>query len=324
MNSQRHNNHTAAGTAIRREATPGSGPSCESAKGRRPGSIRILRSLTFVATMAAIALALVVPVLVTSPVFADGSPSGGGTHSGGGCTSQYKVSHGESDCLGAWWDNTPPISTGVVGGSTWGAKNFCSNYGGMKAHIDLVDKKDEHFHLDSGSKKRDKDSFHNVSGISCCIDKSELCYKRQVEPVNGKINRWTEGNNRKMEWVRVKHHGERFRYCSEHPNDIYCKVNPEGDAFNVPRCGASGNTHECSADDCRSAFYDNESVSQSCTLAAWTYADGYCTLDSNCSDNGTWTFQADFEILLIDVRTRMDVCDGADGPYVIHDNDSCT
>ena len=311
----------AAGTAIRRGATPGYGPSCEPGRARRTGSIRIFQSPTFFGTMAAIAL--VVPLLVTSSVFADGSHKSDSWHNGGACNSQYKVSQSDSGCLHGWWDNSPPASTGKGMGSTYGARNLCSDYGDIKAHVDLANTTDQHFHLNGGGKKRGSSGFWDVSGISCCINKSDLCYKKQVEPVQGQIKRWT-GTNRNTELVRVKTHAQRFRYCQKHPADIYCRVDPEGDATVPTLCGPSGNQQECSDSNCRSAFDDNESASESCSLSAWAYTDGYCTFDATCEHGSMATTQIDFEILLIDVRTRMEVCEGSIGPYLVHEDDSCT
>ena len=99
---------------------------------------------------AAAAIAVAVSVLVTNSAIADGSTEFKNEHYGGACNSQYKVGYRNTECLSAWWDNTPPASTGYALGSTFGAENKCSDYGDMKAHVDTVGGTDVHFHLDNG------------------------------------------------------------------------------------------------------------------------------------------------------------------------------
>ena len=78
---------------------------------------------------AAIALAIVIvpaTVLLGGAAFADGGAAGqgytGSWHWNKGCAPRYRISHRNTGCMHAWWDNTPPWSTGVAGGSTWGAQ----------------------------------------------------------------------------------------------------------------------------------------------------------------------------------------------------------
>ena len=306
MNSQRHNNHTAAGTAIRRGATPGSGPSCESGRARRTGSIRIFQSPTFFGTMAAIAL--VVPLLVTSSVFADGPTTGTDYywHLDGGCNSQYKISHKASDCLGAWWDNTPHHSSGYIFGSTFGARNFCVNYGYIKAHIDRLNSGDQHFHLDHGEKQKGHSARYDISGISCCIDKSQLCYKAQVEKdPDGKIKVW-KGTGTQFRMKSVDTHRKRFDFCKKYRYNVYCKVNPEGDAFTAPLAYNCGD-HYCTADDCdaeyeKSDVRDPDTVWEGYGCHPSTLTNGYsssisstdgasqhCTIDTACRKKEFYT-----------------------------------
>ena len=108
------------------------------------------------------------------------------------------------------------------------------------------------------------------------MDKSDLCHKQQVEPKGVEIIRYT-GSGTSTETVRVGSHERRYLYCQEHPDDIYCRVNPKGDAFTkpdcvrknqpsiegVPACNCGDNMNElCTAADCSAAFDDSPAVAE--------------------------------------------------------------
>ena len=106
---------------------------------------------------AAGAIAVVALALSAAPLggaLADGS-STNDWHYAGGCNSQYKVHKDNAGCLSAWWDNSPPASSGVAGGATFGMRSNCSNYGTVVTHIDVQDSGDYHIHLTTGSRKRE-------------------------------------------------------------------------------------------------------------------------------------------------------------------------
>ena len=217
----------------------------------------------------------------------------------------------------------------MSGGSTYGAQNKCANYGAMKATIDLQSGSDEHFHMSNGDKKRGADWTRNVKDIACCLNQSDLCKKNQVEKENGKIKVWT-GTGTTMDTVNVSTHVKRYLYCNDNPDSIYCVNDEDGDAFTVPTlvCGPSDNRRECRARDCRSAFNhaENEYVDDYCTLDSYSYEDGFCTLDATCSGEsvGDGSFSASNEIFLSHIKRYLEVCDGAEGYYLIHkDNDTC-
>ena len=144
---------------------------------------------TAVAAIAVATITVPATTLLGGATFAD---SGSGEwHAQHACAPSYRISHGNLECVSAWWDNTPPASTGVAGGSTYGAENKCSDFGDIVANIDLKNVGDRHFHLNSSSKERGRSSYHNVRDITCCVDKSDFCYKQQVEKDNGKIKVWS-------------------------------------------------------------------------------------------------------------------------------------
>ena len=270
-------------------------------------------------------------MLVTSSAFADGDSGHGddGHHLGGGCNSQYKVGLSDSDCLSAWWDNTPPVSTGVVGGSTYGVKNKCSEYGDMQAHIDMLNTVDTHFHLYDGDKTRGRRAFNDVSGIACCANESDLCYEQQVKKKNGKIKVWS-GTGTTMNDVDVSTHVKRYLYCDNNPTSVYCVNDPDDDAFIAPTilCGPTNNKRECRAGDCRWTFNraDHEDVGTYCTIDAASYVDGFCTFDTTCTvPDGTAHSQQDFEIFLFHVKSNLEACWNTTDEYyyIVNEDDGC-
>ena len=283
---------------------------------------------------AAIAVAVVIvpaTILLGEGAFAHGDNAGSGYqgswHYGHTCKSEYQISHSDTGCMHAWWDNTPPASTGKSGGSTYGAQNKCANYGAMKATIDLESGRDEHFHMSNGDKKRGSDPYVDIKDIACCLNQSDLCWKWSVEPQNGEIKRWT-GTNANFEWVDVSTHAARYSYCGEYPNDIYCEIDPSHDAFTVPattQCGPEGNRRECVASDCNTAFNNADNNLSYCSLNGYNYAssDQTCTLFSTCvfTNNQGQTiskYQADLEINLHDIKEKLMVCGNSSG-YYLHD-----
>ena len=304
------------------------------ATSREPtNAVRIVGSTAFAGVMTTIALVLVLSMLGTSPAFADGDGTSGQSHAGGGCNSQYKVGHRDSDCLHGWWDNTPPASTGVSGGSTYGTQNECSEYGDIKSHVDMLNTNDMHFHNDDGGKKRGRRGYNDVSGISCCINESDLCYKQQVKKKQGNILVWS-GDDTDMDEVNVISHTRRYLYCNQYPDSIYCENDLDGDAFIAPSllCGPHGNKRECRASDCTWVFNhaENDAVGNHCTIDSVSYADGFCTFDASCGSAPVSepirfvNRQTGFEIYLQHVRTRLGVCGSSQGWYLFNEvNDDC-
>ena len=219
----------------------------------------------------------------------------------------------------AWWDNTPPWSTGVAGGSTYGARNLCPNYGAMKANIDIVGKNDPHFHMSNGDKKRGRDGEANVRDIACCLNESDLCWKWSVEPQDGKIKMW-KGTGTDYRWVDVSTQFDHYKMCFENPDNVYCDVDKKGDAFTVPTvmCGNS----ECDATDCVSNFNQPDNrVKSSCWISNVSYAEGICTFDAACTisrgGESLTGLVEDFEIFVDDIQTDLIICAGDYGGYLM-------
>ena len=197
----------------------------------------------------------------------------------------------------------------------------------MKANIDLKDISDEHFHLNDTSKKRGRIHTVDVRDIACCMDKSDFCYKQQVEKKNGNIKVWT-GTGTTMDTVNVSTHVKRYLYCNDNPDSIYCVNDEDGDAFTVPTlvCGPSDNRRECRASDCNWAFdhAENDIVGDYCTLDSYSYEDGFCTLDATCSRpaDGYGELSTNIEIFLRHIKKKIGVCSGTEG-YYLTDEDMC-
>ena len=112
---------------------------------------------------------------------------------GSNCESSYRISHSNSDCMHAWWDNSPSSS---CWGTKGGAQIFCSNYGEVVGKVDIISGTDITVWLRNPSKWRYTRCANDTRQISCCIDKSELCKKSQVEMNDdGKIEHYHSSNN---------------------------------------------------------------------------------------------------------------------------------
>ena len=210
-----------------------------------------------VAALAAFAVSAVTMVATTGPANAKE------WRLGGACSSSYRQHHRSAGCLHAWWDNSPPPSTGVVGGSTYGARSYCGDYGTVIAHIDLRGGLDENFLLNRGGRIRGRSGTNKVRNISCCMNESDLCHKQQVEARNGIIKVYT-GSGTTTRDVDVSTHAKRYEFCQDNEDTIYCEVDPEGDAFTTPdppTC--EDDPSACTVDDCRDNWGQSEASEES-------------------------------------------------------------
>ena len=193
-----------------------------------------------------------------------------------GCSQSNRVTHSQATCLEATWDNT----TG-----NFSAENTCQTYGSIVAHVEM-EPEVQHLHLQAKSSGRStftirwtvppdesidpqvefsrKSNFYSsgpdeaVSDVSCCTDNSDLCYRQEVEAnADGVIKRHTSGTS--YVDASVATHDERWLFCQDYPDAIYCEVDPEGDAKTAPPAFPDPNLQDC---------YDNWAASpaaSSCT-----------------------------------------------------------
>ena len=197
------------------------------------------------------------------------------------CT--VEVPHHSVTCLHGWWDNTPPASTGVPIGSTFGAQNYCSSYGTVVAKVNINNESDKEWTLTSSSKRRGRSTWNNVSGIYCCLPESDLCYKQEVEASDNGNIKYYDPTNHSITMKSVSTHEERYKFCQDYPDAIYCDVDPEGDAHTSLNCG----NHACKLRDCN-WHWNRSSASDTCDLRDMTfdgsnYYSPKCTVTARCT-----------------------------------------
>lgn len=242
------------------------------------------------------------------------------------CGHGHRVSAGSADwdanCLSAGWDNSPPFSSRRAGGSTHWVKSKCSHYGVVYVSVDVQGHLDLKIKLTNSATWSDGHEFNNVRDIACCISLGDnLCFKRQIE------GEWIKhvtvtGGGWSQNWVDVRTQGKRYKFCRDNPDDIYCEVDPEGDALDAPsyNCG----DHYCTASDCewnwdRSAASENcfghhynepeFSISDSDGSSRTCTVDVVCNYHSGNDQLGVWSVPQEFsaESWQFD---ELDVCDG--------------
>ena len=90
-----------------------------------------------------------------------------------------------------------------------------------------------------------------IADAYCCFDQSDLCYKSQVEKNDsGQITRVTKSSlTLSTTLVDVSTHHKRYDFCQANPDDIYCQVDPEGDANTEPEGPACAEDSSCNCGD---------------------------------------------------------------------------
>ena len=93
------------------------------------------------------------------------------------CDAGDRISHRDSMCLRASWDNE-----GLPGftKSYFSVQNMCPEYGTLVAKVDLADAMDRTLHL-AGSDERRGSTFYRIRWISCCSDLSANCELGQAD-----------------------------------------------------------------------------------------------------------------------------------------------
>lgn len=175
------------------------------------------------------------------------------------CSGLARVDVSEATCL----TGAVTSETSTLGGtkySAW-AESACSAYGTIKAAIFRNQYSAEgHFVLDDATRQSLNDSSVTLAAIACCWSDSALCFKDQVEPdADGMITRrsrevstsWEQKQDVSTAW-------KRYNYCSESPDEIYCTVDPSGDAKTQPDLGVPEGS---SLKDCK----DNYALSPAAT-----------------------------------------------------------
>ena len=277
-----------------------------------PVPIRNSDQATFVNSMA-LAAAITMAALVISvvPVRDAFAHNYGETE---GCPSSERIATSvETSCLDYSYTNSPVAGVGFSG-ATYEMENLCPDYGDLRVNIDLISASDYHQHLNDGEEVTGG-SAAKIRAITCCIEDSDLCLRQQVEKnSDGNISRWSGGLT--FTNVDVSTHEARYTYCQEHPDDVYCEVDPEGDANTAPTCTAEGedeiegipecpcgdgDTKDrlCTADDCQTEFADSSSLSSGTTIGGVT---AYCAFSTD--DWADFEASVDFSGLNCTIDTR--------------------
>ena len=94
-----------------------------------------------------------------------------------------------------------------------------------------------------------------MSGRSSAVSTANPIFagRRKSRRTATAISSVTRGAAGRSNWTKhkVRTHRERWDFCRSYPNDVYCKVDPEGDALTRPfNCG----NHYCTAGDCQWHF----------------------------------------------------------------------
>ena len=166
--------------------------------------------------------------------------------------------------------------------------------------------------------------MYKIRDIACCINKSKLCFERQVE------GEWirhvtVSGGSWSDAWVDVRTHEKRYAFCQDNPDDIYCEVDPEGDALVAPHPPNCGDRY-CTAGDCEwrwdrspasdSCYYSKGDTRRTLSISAYDGSSQTCTIETRCnyvgtSDDGTIEIQwveNEFSAELLDFDD-LDVCE---------------
>ena len=211
------------------------------------------------------------------------------------CGETIRHDHTYATCLTASWDNSA--------GPSYAIQNNCSSYGNVDVRITtsgdnirdyiwiLTDGNTHTYTLTSGS----------ITGAYCCFDQSDLCHKNQVEADSrGRIRQiYYEGSESGFNLIDVSTHQLRYDFCQANSDDIYCTVDPSGDANTDPNAECNEDTdppcncddHYCKVEDCTSA-YENSQASDSCTndmfsnhsmsISATNGSSQNCTMEGQC------------------------------------------
>ena len=237
---------------------------------------------------AAMLVALMVVVLPQSE-----SHSNSEYEVGSYCPSGKRVSSTDATCLTATWDNSGA-------GTTYSVTNECSEYGNVHTRINTRGEAitDIIWNLNNTSAATVSITFGSVSSVSCCLDRSDICYRNQVEAndrdritvisvVNGAYN---------AGWQDVSTHQLRYDFCQANTNNIYCTNDPSGDANRDPasaECGTDSTPdcncgdHFCTVDDCNSAW-DGSPAVDTCADASWNNENSY-TMTISATDGSSQT-----------------------------------
>ena len=92
------------------------------------------------------------------------------------CGKKHRVSHRDSECLSAWWEN----HNSTFRHNTYNVRNNCASQGRVVAKVDLKEEMDRTLYLDNGATRSGQTKFR-IRWIYCCSDLSTLCNRSDLE-----------------------------------------------------------------------------------------------------------------------------------------------
>ena len=92
------------------------------------------------------------------------------------CGKKHRVSHRDSECLSAWWEN----HNSMYQHNVYHVRNMCSSQGRVVAKVDLAEEMDRTMYLDNGATRTGQTKFR-IRWIYCCSDLSTLCNRSDLE-----------------------------------------------------------------------------------------------------------------------------------------------
>ena len=207
-----------------------------------------------------------------------------------GCGNAYRIPVSDATCLSASWS-----------GATYSITHECKDYGTLAARVDKISCRDVLLFFDAGDDSYSTTKTCHVRKITCCLDRSEICYTNQVEADSrGRITVVENSNGTVTAgWATVSTHQQRYDFCQDNPDNIYCEVDPQGDANTDPNAECNEDTdppcncgdHYCKVEDCTSA-YEESQASDSCTndmfsnhsmsISATNGSSQDCTMEGQC------------------------------------------
>ncbi len=177
-----------------------------------------------------------------------------------GCTSNQQISVSDATCVSV---SRKEEVRGAFTFNKVAVENACSTHGNIVARVNVttVTGTSGGAKMCVSATRQSMETTSPISGIYCCFEgEGDLCWKDQVVAnADGNIKRRSVSSPSTSTEHAVGTHRQRYDFCQEHPDDVYCDVNPSGDAKLDPDGGACGTgnqlacncgDHFCTVADC--------------------------------------------------------------------------
>ena len=179
------------------------------------------------------------------------------TPGSGQCNGYKRIPASDATCLNASYNHSYEAFVGY----RYTVTNDCQGWGNLMVHVDRVGVTDWIGCLQYSMTSAGTAEYR---GFSCCFEgEGDLCWKDQiVKDRDGYIKRMTvTATTSGFEKHDVSTHQARYDFCQEYPNDVYCDVNPEGDALTPPPAPATDCDGEpCTLQHCKDAFAESHAA----------------------------------------------------------------